>query len=207
MRKVFRRRHRLENEREHDLKMRGFSTQLDRYEWPFHDDLWLRFLLKTKTRGGPMIFQDEVSRLKTYLVTIVIATNPASALFLSRRLQSIIIDHRFLFFENRTAWSPLFVRWFRSCVGLNERTTRSDYFHRLRVLCDRAAYVVFRSVSRWTSISTHTRLHMLRVHSQWISSIGLLSWVPMQFTDAIFFVRSNRSRSFPLRLFSLDHCT
>ena len=37
---------------EHGLKTRGSSSKL--HEWSFHDDLWLRFVLKKKTRGGPL---------------------------------------------------------------------------------------------------------------------------------------------------------
>ena len=40
------------------------------------DDLWLRFVLKKKTRGGPDDSNLRWVVLKTYLVTIAIATNP-----------------------------------------------------------------------------------------------------------------------------------
>ena len=36
-------------------------------KWPFHDDLWLRFVLKKELVVNLMIFQDEVSRLKNIL--------------------------------------------------------------------------------------------------------------------------------------------
>ena len=49
--KVFQRQHRLEREPEYGLKPREGSSKLQK--WPFHDELWLRFVLKKKTRGGP----------------------------------------------------------------------------------------------------------------------------------------------------------
>ena len=74
-----------------------------------------------KRRGKDLvIFQDKVSRLKTYLATVVVATNPASGLY----------------FEIRIARSP-FVR--DSAVMRLSRSKRD--FHRLKVVCNIAACV------------------------------------------------------------------
>ena len=121
MGKVFRRQPALGSERV--VWKREGSSKL--HEWSF----MMTFGCDSCWRKGRMvelmIFQDEVSRFKNILgIAIAIGTNPASGFY----------------FENRIARS-----WLSPCVGLKWVTThppRSDHFHRRRVVCSGAAYVV-----------------------------------------------------------------
>ena len=94
--KVFRRQHGLESERM--VWKREGSSKL--HEWTFHDDLWLGFVLKERTRGGTHDISRWGESFKKILgihVASAIATNPVSGLYS----------------ENRIARS-----WFTPCIGL-----------------------------------------------------------------------------------------